>query len=42
MTYPIQEKVVTIVAMYVPNYYFPLKSGEKSTVSSFTITHQVL
>ncbi|KAF8359703.1 hypothetical protein PRIPAC_94698 [Pristionchus pacificus] len=35
-----QEKVVTIVAMYVPNYYFPLKSGEKSTVSSFTITHQ--
>lgn len=35
-----QEKVVTIVAMYVPNYYFPLKSGDKFTVSTFTVTHQ--
>ncbi|GMS90531.1 hypothetical protein PENTCL1PPCAC_12706, partial [Pristionchus entomophagus] len=35
-----QEKVVTIVAMYVPNYYFPLKSGEKFTASSYTVTHQ--
>ncbi|GMT19263.1 hypothetical protein PFISCL1PPCAC_10560, partial [Pristionchus fissidentatus] len=35
-----QEKVITVVALYVPNYYFPLKSGEKVTVSSYTVTHQ--
>ncbi|KAF8357987.1 hypothetical protein PRIPAC_92982 [Pristionchus pacificus] len=35
-----QEKAVVIVAMCVPNYYFPLKSGEKSTISSFTVIHQ--
>ncbi|GMR42678.1 hypothetical protein PMAYCL1PPCAC_12873, partial [Pristionchus mayeri] len=35
-----QEKVVIIVAMYVPNYYFPLKSGEKFSAGSYSITHQ--
>ncbi|GMT19570.1 hypothetical protein PFISCL1PPCAC_10867, partial [Pristionchus fissidentatus] len=35
-----QEKVVAVIALYVPNYYFPLKSGDKITISSYTITHQ--
>ncbi|GMS89610.1 hypothetical protein PENTCL1PPCAC_11784 [Pristionchus entomophagus] len=26
--------------MYVPNYYFPIMSGEKITIGTYTVTHQ--